>query len=273
MRSIIGLAGKMRSGKGVLGEYLHQKYGYTIVAFYDHLKEICTKLLGLDSVAELDMLKNGNTEIAMYFNQDLCNRFADAFDVDRQFFGDIMLDREISSVRELLQTIGTDVLRVYDENWHVNRLIDRIVAIVHNGGKVAVTDVRFPNEKAKIEGIGGEVYYVDREVDDERATHIAETSLSPSNFNERFVLKNDSDIGTLISEFEKRLHTQQDAEDEANGYAEIKECLAYAFMDYLDKNRSEVKMCLSNMECIDIRKAFDAMDWKKLYRYVLKFRV
>ena len=262
----------MRSGKGVLGEYLHQKYGYTIVAFYDHLKEICTKLLGLESVAELDMLKNGNTEIAMYFNQDLCNRFADAFDVDRQFFGDIMLDREISSVRELLQTIGTDVLRVYDENWHVNRLIDRIVAIVHNGGKVAVTDVRFPNEKAKIEGIGGEVYYVDREVDDERASHIAETSLCPSDFDERFVLRNDSDVETLISKFEELLHTPQEEKEEANGYAAIKGYISAAFMEYLDKYRPEVKMCLSNMECIDIEKAFDEMDWKKLYRYIQKFR-
>lgn len=270
MRSIIGIAGKMRSGKGVLSEHLHEKYGYTVVAFHSYLKEICTKLLGLESVAELDELKNSNKAIGMYFNQELCNRFADAFDVDRQFFGDIMIGKEISSVRELLQTIGTDVLRVYDENWHVNRLIDRIVAIVHDGGKVVVSDIRFPNEKAKIEGIGGEIYYVDREVDDERASHIAETSLSSADFDDRFVLKNDSDVDTLISEFEKRLHEEQ--AEESDGYSDIKAHISAAFMEYLDRYRPDVKMCLSNLECIDIERAFDEMDWKKLYRYVQKFR-
>ena len=205
MKSIIGIAGKMRSGKGVLSEYLHEKYGYTVMAFYEPLKDICTNLLGLDSVEELDLLKNTNKPIAMYFSGDLCDRFADAFEVEKRFFSEVMLGKEIHSIRELLQTIGTDVLRAYDEDWHVNRVIGRIIDAVSKGEKVVVADVRFPNEKAKIESIGGEVYYINRVVEDERVGHIAENSLSPTDFPDEHVLNNDKDVETLISEFEKRL--------------------------------------------------------------------
>ena len=271
MRSIIGIAGGMRSGKGVLAEYLSKKYGYQILAFYDRLKSITTNLLGLYSVEQLDELKNNNKEIAMYFNQDLCNRFADAFDVDRQFFGDIMLGKEIHSVRELLQTIGTDVLRAYNSEWHVHPLIKLVIAYVEAGYSVVITDVRFPNEKAYIESIGGEVYYVDRKCDEERASHIAENSLSADDFEEPYVIKNDGDVDTLISRFAERLNVVDELGDKSWSYEKIVKCLSIAFMDYLDKIRPLGKMCLSGGECEDIEKAFKDMDWHKLYRYLEKY--
>ncbi len=54
-------------------------------------------------------------------------------------------------------------------------------------------------------------------------------------------------------------------------YQKIKKLLALSFMDYLDNNRKEGKMCLSNMECADIDKAFDTQDWDKLFRYSEKY--
>ena len=43
------------------------------------------------------------------------------------------------------------------------------------------------------------------------------------------------------------------------------------FIDFLDKNRREGKMCLSNGECEDIEKAFREQDWEKLGRYIRKY--
>lgn len=54
-------------------------------------------------------------------------------------------------------------------------------------------------------------------------------------------------------------------------YTSIKRLLAIAFMHYLDQNRKDGKMCLSNMECTDIDKAFDTQDWPKLRRYAEKY--
>lgn len=44
-----------------------------------------------------------------------------------------------------------------------------------------------------------------------------------------------------------------------------------SFIDFLDKNRREGKMCLSNGECEDIEKAFREQDWEKLGRYIRKY--
>ena len=43
-------------------------------------------------------------------------------------------------------------------------------------------------------------------------------------------------------------------------------------MNYLDENRPEGKMGLSNGECEDIDKAFMEYDWAKIMQYVEKYR-
>ena len=56
-------------------------------------------------------------------------------------------------------------------------------------------------------------------------------------------------------------------------YDKIKKVLALDFMHFLDKNRPEGKMCLSNGECADIEKAFNEQDWSKLARYLDKYLI
>ena len=43
-------------------------------------------------------------------------------------------------------------------------------------------------------------------------------------------------------------------------------------MNYLDENRPEGKMGLSNSECEDIDKAFKEGDWAKIMRYYERYR-
>ena len=54
-------------------------------------------------------------------------------------------------------------------------------------------------------------------------------------------------------------------------YNKVKKALSLSFMKFLDDNRQENKMCLSNGECFDIEKAFDEMDFAKLFRYMEKY--
>lgn len=54
-------------------------------------------------------------------------------------------------------------------------------------------------------------------------------------------------------------------------YEKIKKTLAVAFMNDLNNNRPEGKMCLTNGECADIEKAFNEQDWPKLARYLDKY--
>ncbi len=54
-------------------------------------------------------------------------------------------------------------------------------------------------------------------------------------------------------------------------YHAAKHNLAIWFMNYLDENRPEGKMSLSNGECEDIDKAFKENDWAKIMRYIEKY--
>lgn len=201
--NIIGLAGKMNSGKGALAKWLNETYGYVILESADKLKETCTDILGLDSVDTLNRLKKSNQKIGMYFNDELCERFSDAFGVDKSFVDDVFLSTDVQNVRELLQKMGTDVLRKYNPDWHINHLCLKIIENIRNEQPVVIGDVRFPNEKARIEGLGGVVYYIDR--DTEEGEHISEHSLSPSDFSKDNVIHNDGTIEELIEGFKTKI--------------------------------------------------------------------
>lgn len=54
-------------------------------------------------------------------------------------------------------------------------------------------------------------------------------------------------------------------------YQTAKHNLAIKFMNYMDENRPEGKMSLSNIECEDIDKAFRENDWVKIMRYIEKY--
>ena len=54
-------------------------------------------------------------------------------------------------------------------------------------------------------------------------------------------------------------------------YNKIKKILALGFIHFLDENRPEGKMCLSNGECAEIEKAFNEQDWQKLTKYLDKY--
>ena len=201
--NIIGLAGKMNSGKGALAKWLHDVYGYVILESAEKLKETCVELLDLDDVEQLNQLKKSNQKIGMFFNENVCKRFADAFNIDKTFVESKLLNQDILTMRELLQKMGTDVLRVYNPDWHINNLCLSIIENVKNGKPVVIADVRFPNEKTRIEGLGGVVYYIDREL--EENGHISENSLSPFDFKEGNVIHNNGTLDELINEFKTKI--------------------------------------------------------------------
>ena len=58
---------------------------------------------------------------------------------------------------------------------------------------------------------------------------------------------------------------------EFDSYSHIVGYLSGAFMNYYDDNIPQGKMCLSNMECADIEKAFKEQDWAKIERYIEKY--
>jgi hypothetical protein len=59
--------------------------------------------------------------------------------------------------------------------------------------------------------------------------------------------------------------------DQLLAYNKVKGILSLSLMTYLDLNKPQGKMCLSNGECADIDRAFDWQDWDKIFRYIQKY--
>jgi len=77
-----------------------------------------------------------------------------------------------------------------------------------------------------------------------------------------------------VENFLKSLRPQpkQEKDSYKDGFVTARRTVARVFMQYLDENRPEGKMCLSNGECEDIERAFIAGDWDKIIRYANKYQ-
>jgi hypothetical protein len=86
------------------------------------------------------------------------------------------------TAREVLQYVGTDMMRKMSTNVWAAALIRQIKA---EGSQFAiVTDVRFPNEVKVIQDAGGKVIKLTRFVDDGEDVHPSETALDPENYDQ-----------------------------------------------------------------------------------------
>ena len=138
---IIGITGRKGSGKDVIGNYFHERYGGIKIAFADALKKACKEIFGF---------------------------------TNEQVYGN---DKEKEdpfwhiTPRTILQCVGTELFReklgelvpsIGESVWIqcVKRKIENLV----KEGKylIVITDVRFQNEIDMIHSLGGKIIRVSR---------------------------------------------------------------------------------------------------------------
>ena len=117
---LIGLGYRARAGKDTVGSILKHNFGYSLYSFAYKLKQLCYDLV--DTVDNADEFKE---------NVQLCGLTG----------------------RQLLIAVGTALReRISPDIW-----IDavNIPGALEYNSRVVITDVRFPNEAAKIKELGG----------------------------------------------------------------------------------------------------------------------
>lgn len=187
---IIAFAGRKRSGKGMLAQGMK---GYSsnvvIVTIADNLKYLCCELLNT-TYDKLNKMKDDGTT----FEVKVDGNWISIINRETKISDDIICKeiggRIFTNVREILQVIGTDLIRKYVPDWHIDKTIERIKSY----GKdkiVVVDDVRFPNEKCKIEEIGGDVFFVIRPNCWDVSNHYSEVALKYTDFCENRVIINE----------------------------------------------------------------------------------
>jgi hypothetical protein len=191
---IIGLNGVARAGKDTVGGILHDLYGYEIKSFSDILNQALIALNPIVVVPwEVDvpgLIVAGHEPYT-----DLYIRYADlAEQVGYE------AAKEVPEVRALLQRMGTEVGRdlLGADIW-----VDALFKRIEPRQKIAIVNVRFPNEYRAVRNMGGEVWRVDRPGYDPAQGHLSDRALEGYDFDA--VILNDGSIRDLANKVMNRM--------------------------------------------------------------------
>jgi hypothetical protein len=199
MHRLIGLNGRMHSGKDTVCEVIESQLVTKRIAFADKLKMSACAALGIpfedavDAVRICDMLKErGSVHILLGQNED------DDHGPLHWFTG-----------RKYLQWYGTESHRdIFGQDFWVDALLPKwypgseghlLQDRFPGTDVVVITDVRFPNEAQRIRDLGGEVWHIDA---DERLgtlpedAHISEFPLTDELIT--WTLDNNGTIDELV---------------------------------------------------------------------------
>lgn len=192
---VIGFAGRMRSGKTELAK-ICQKNGYEKLYFALPLKQLCADILDI-SIDELNRAKNENIPIEITIDKDVCEILSEETNIPIETTTEICDGKYLHTVRDMLQFIGTDYIRKYNSDWHVNRIRD----MIEDNVNYVIDDVRFPNEKRMIEELGGDCWFVTRTTLDNVSNHESETSITWKDCMNK-VIVNNSTLNELLFKWE-----------------------------------------------------------------------
>jgi len=206
---IIGFAGRCRSGKSALAK-ICEDAGFEKLYFALPLKQLCADLMDI-SIDELNNLKNDGTDVGLTIGKDLCTIMSEETDIPYDVVFEKCNGKLINNVRELLQFVGTDLIREYNINWHV----DKIREMININSNYVIDDVRFPNELKLIRELGGDCWFIIRPIIDTVSNHESETALNWRDFGNKIII-NDAGLElfkfrweTFFKDYKKSLETRE----------------------------------------------------------------
>ena len=203
MGKIIAIGGRIGSGKSVLAS-ICQKAEYEKLYFALPLKQLVANLIHVN-LEEINSLKNVEKQ---YKFSDMDYMFlSKETRIPYETIRKEMLPIEFKTVRQLLQFIGTDLIRKYNTNWHVNK----IKHMIDKTKNYVIDDVRFPNELELIKQLGGDAWFIVRPIINNVSNHESETSLTWHDFGNKIII-NDSSLSlfkfrweTFLSHYDKSM--------------------------------------------------------------------
>ena len=205
---IIAFAGRKRSGKGMLAKGMREySPNVVIVVVADSLKFLCCKLLNR-TYDELNQMKDDGTTFEAKVDDYWVSTIKHEVKISDNIIRNEIGGRVFTNVREVLQIIGTDLIRKYSPDWHIDKTIERIKS--YGDDKIVVIDdVRFPDEKRRIEEIGGDVYFIIRPNYWDVSNHPSEKALKYTDFNDNRIIINEYSKEQMIEYFNALYFTDE----------------------------------------------------------------
>ena len=169
---LIGICGRAGAGKDTTAEILRENHGFATLAFADALREEIVHAFAV------------NPGI---FSRDQKGRAQDALAVQRCGDPDFILSMAQQKIdleaprspRQIMQWWGTEFRRAQDPLYWVSRTALAIDAMVRAGrSRIALTDVRFPNEAQLVRRLLGVIWRIQRSTADHASIqHESESKL------------------------------------------------------------------------------------------------
>lgn len=186
MRKIITLSGRQGSGKTEFANIAVGKYGFKKIAIADRLKEVVSELYDIPLQNLIDpVLKQKQLDQPWVWNKE------SAYKLEKITGLNLTLDieeKEFNKPREALQYIGTDVIRLVDQDFHIKECIKKIESTSDN---IVIDDQRFLSEREALKRYNPIEYFITRPFHFEYSNHESEITLSRHLFNNQILNSRD----------------------------------------------------------------------------------
>lgn len=187
---IVTIAGRLNSGKGELAS-LFEKRGFIKLKFADALKDLLCEFLGIDRET---LEKQKEDKLNFKFNTQQIEILAKKLNVAPGEIAWLVEDKVFSSIRILMQFIGTEVIRYFEPKWHIEQLANKL----EEGKNYIIDDCRFPDEKNFLLTKGSHFWFVFRPGLFNISNHISETSLRWGEFDNLILNDNINEVKEII---------------------------------------------------------------------------
>lgn len=186
---LIGIGGKLRSGKDTLADGLVEKAGFVKLNWSKPL---------FDALEIINPWLDGDGDTV---------RFARLLWIKR---GDLTETKNNPEVRRLLQAIGDALRALYGPTALTDIIRRDIEKLLSEGKSVVITGVRFPAELELIRELGGVAIWVERPGLEEGSSHITENALAAEDFDSIIVNDYSSAAGFIAAEYLNAIATGVD---------------------------------------------------------------
>jgi hypothetical protein len=203
LNNIVSISGRKSSGKSACAAEL-QKIGYSILNVADALKDLIRKVLFISK----DILEENKNNPDLVFTLDNFQVYllSTEIGIHHETIQSVLFVHSKLTIRLLLQLIGTDLIRSFNPNWHLEKLKENVqqLQLTDPNCKICIPDVRFKNELEFIKNeLQGESYYMIRQLGPQQqepgiSNHVSETELNWSHFGNNVII-NDCTLEELMS--------------------------------------------------------------------------
>lgn len=204
---LISLSGKAGAGKDSIADCLVKYEGFYKVALADSLKELAVKVFGYGPKYYNDRkLKEADFPGYITIDYDhidkimafVCYDWGYALDSHQVEGLERFVGTQLKTPRQLLQVVGTDMLRshVRDDIFIINTFT-KVASLPYT--KIVISDARLQNEREAIKKAGGKLLLVKRSSLMKRDSHVSENSLGKDDEYD-VIINNEGTLQQLQSE-------------------------------------------------------------------------